>query len=293
MDKIAASVRLALVALMLLIGIPAQWLALKLGSAWAKRVPILFHRLLLRVIGVRVTVKGTPSPQRPLLVVSNHTSWLDISIIGSLMPLSFIAKSEIAGWPVFGLMAKLQRSIFVDRNRRSATKDVTDSIAERLINGDPLVLFGEGTTNDGNHLLPFRSALLGAARDAIAHGDPAAAVMVQPLALVYCRRDGLPCGRADRPDLAWYGDMDLAPHLWAMLRHAVIDVVIVWGEPERVERKTDRKALAARLESAVRAAIVEESTGRKPLPAAAQEVVASSHILGYSQSQADVLNPVS
>src|SRR6185369_17526448 len=97
-----------------------------------------------RLVGVRVRTSGAAVEDRPLLIVANHSSWLDISIITSLAPVVFVAKSEIARWPFFGLLAKLQRSIFVGRDRRHKTAEVNAAIAQRLAEGDPVLLFGEG-----------------------------------------------------------------------------------------------------------------------------------------------------
>jgi lyso-ornithine lipid O-acyltransferase len=230
---------------------PVQWLSLKAGLPALRWVPLWWHRTVLRLVGVRLTVQGRPADNLPLLIVSNHVSWLDIPVIGTQRPLSFVAKSEIAGWPVFGFMAKLQRSVFVDRSRRQSTADTAAEIGRRLADGDPIVLFAEGTTSDGNRVLPFRSALVGAARHALDATD-AGTVWVQPLAIAYTRLHGLPMGRTLRPVAAWAGDIDLVPHLKGVLKHGAIDVVLVWGDPIEVDPATDRKGLTRRLEAEVR-----------------------------------------
>ena len=84
------------------------------GSQSAQDLPLWFHRFAMKVVGVKVTVIGAPSDERPLLIAANHASWLDIPVLGSVCRMSFVAKSEIAGWPVFGTLARLQRTIFVD-----------------------------------------------------------------------------------------------------------------------------------------------------------------------------------
>jgi 1-acyl-sn-glycerol-3-phosphate acyltransferase len=183
-------------------------------------------------------------------VTPNHVSWLDILTIGSVMPLSFVAKAEVARWPLFGLFARLQRSVFVDRARRSDTGRVTGEMASRLAGGEAIVLFPEGTSSNGTHVLPFRSSLLGAARAALA--DAGAPVLVQPLAISVTHIDGLPAGRAERPRVAWYGDMEMLPHLLGVIASGPIDIELRWGEPVAFEAKTDRKALARRLEGEVR-----------------------------------------
>src|SRR5450755_1968214 len=138
--------------------IPVQWLAVRLEWPLRRRIPTFYHRTVCRILGIHITEIGRRMAEHPLLIVSNHTSWLDISVITAVAPVVFVAKSEVANWPVFGLFAKLQRSVFVDRNRRHKTADVNSEIARRLAGGDPVVLFGEGTSSDGNRVLAFRTA---------------------------------------------------------------------------------------------------------------------------------------
>jgi lyso-ornithine lipid O-acyltransferase len=239
-----------------------HWLMLRLGRP-SGRAPVLFHRLFLRLFGVRVTQSGTPPrPGEPALVLANHVSWLDIVALGSLRPLSFVAKSEIAGWPVIGWFAVLQQTLFIDRARRGATAEVNRALGQRLAAGELIVLFAEGTTGDGTRLLPFRSSLVGAARTAIeAEEGRLPHLRLQPLALAYPRRNGLPVTRAERPDVAWYGDMELAPHLATFLREGPIDVHVVWGAPIAFEAGTDRKRATAQAEAAVRGALREMRAG--------------------------------
>lgn len=251
MAQIKAAVTVFLLALVSAALIPLQWLAIRLGTRLQHRLPQIWHWIAIRLVGIRIHQHGKPSRARPLLIAANHTSWVDIAVIGSLVPLSFIAKSEVAGWPVFGLLAKLQRTVFVNRDRRSDTGRVAGEIAGRMTDGDAMVLFAEGTSNDGNTVLPFRSALLGAATRALGGGDRD--VWVQPLSIAYVDLHGLPMGRQFRPHVAWYGDMELAGHLWGVFAEGAIDVVITWGTPVRVGPETDRKALAHDLEQAVRA----------------------------------------
>src|SRR6266545_2955552 len=174
------------------------------------------------------------------------------AVITAAMPAVFVAKREIAGWPLLGLLAKLQRSVFVDRSRRHRTQQVNAEIAQRLAAGDPVVLFGEGTASDGNRVLPFRSALIGAARDALAEAEHTGRVWIQPLSLAYTGMLGLPLGRNERPRVAWYGGMSMAPHLLGIARRGAIDVNVTWGEPVAFDETSDRKQIARALEAAVR-----------------------------------------
>jgi 1-acyl-sn-glycerol-3-phosphate acyltransferase len=260
MQTLRAAVVVLVLGIVTLIGIPLQWLALRLRLPLLRWIPLLFHRICLGMMGVRVTVRGAPANERPLLFVSNHASWLDIPVLSSIAPVVFIAKSEIARWPLFGLFARLQRSVFVDRSRRQATGEVNRAIAMRLAGGDPVVLFGEGKAGDGNRVLPFRSALLGALREALGNGGRG---FVQPVSVAYTRLHGLPMGRQFRPFAAWYGEMNLLTHLMGVLREGAIDVVVTFGVPFEVEPGADRKSLALSTENAVRRMTAAVLSGRE------------------------------
>ena len=261
MRALAVAARLLVLGLAFALIAGPQLLALRFGRPLAERLPIAFHRLFLRLFSVRVVERGRPPGSVPTLVLVNHVSWLDIPVIGSLRPLSFIAKSEVAAWPVIGPLAWLQRTVFIDRGRRKATAEVNREVARRLVRGDAIVLFAEGTTGDGNRLLPFRSSLVGAARAALAESG-GGRIHLQPLAIAYTRRNGLPVTRRERPEIAWYGDMDLGPHLGLFVRGGALDVVVTWGEPIPFEESTDRKQATAEAEAAVRRALREASGPR-------------------------------
>jgi 1-acyl-sn-glycerol-3-phosphate acyltransferase len=241
--------------------LPFQLIAVRFGWPMRRRFPTLYHGVVCRILGVRITVLGRRVDDRPLLIVANHTSWLDISVITAVAPVAFVAKREVAYWPVVGLLAKLQRSIFVDRTRRHKTRDVNGEIAGRLAEGDPVVLFGEGTSSDGNRVLAFRTALIGAARDVIAEAGDVRRVWIQPLSVAYTSMLGLPLGRLDRNNVAWYGGASLWPHLRRLAARGAIDVVVTWGEPIAYDEFSDRKRVARRLEAEVRALTVAALRG--------------------------------
>lgn len=247
-----------------LVGVPLQWLSLKLGLPLRRLVPLWFHRLVLALLGVKVTMRGVPAAERPLLLVSNHASWLDIPVLSSITPLMFVAKSEIAAWPLFGLFAKLQRSVFVDRARRHATAEVNREIASRLAGGDPVVLFGEGTSSDGNQVLPFRSALFGAMQEAL---DAGGRGYVQPVSIAYTHLHGVPMGRQHRAVAAWYGDAALLTHLARVFREGAIDVTVSFGPAHAITPGADRKHLARATEAAVRRMTVAALAGKAEIEA--------------------------
>jgi 1-acyl-sn-glycerol-3-phosphate acyltransferase len=259
-----SAVILFVMAVLALVGVPLQWLSLKLGRPLKRLVPLWFHRTTLALLGVKVTMRGVPATERPLLLVANHASWLDIPVLSSITPLVFVAKSEIAGWPLFGLFAKLQRSVFVDRARRHATAEVNREIANRLASGDPVVLFGEGTSSDGNQVLPFRSALFGAMQEAL---DAGGRGYVQPVSIAYTHLHGLPMGRQHRAVAAWYGDAELSAHFARVFREGAIDVTVSFGPAHAIGPGTDRKQLTRATETAVRRMTVAALTGKPEIQA--------------------------
>ena len=232
--------------------IPFQWLAVLFELPARRQIPMLYHRFICALFGVRVNVVGERRHDHPLLIVSNHVSWLDISVISSVTPVVFVARHDVADWPFFGLLAKLQRTIFVDRKQPLKTAEVNAEIAHRLAGGDPVLLFAEGTSSDGNRVLPFRSALIGSARDTLAEASYVRRVWIQPLSIAYIGMLGLPLGRLHRPVVAWYGDLTLLPHLAGVGRRRAFDVTLTWGEPVAFDANSDRKVVTRTLEHAVR-----------------------------------------
>jgi len=266
--SIRASLATALITVVALILIPVQYLSVTLSLPTKRWIPVLFHRIVCFALGVRVTVHGACVRDGSVLITANHCSWLDISVLSRVQPLSFIAKSEVASWPIFGLFAKLQRSIFVNRTKRTETGDVAKEIAKRLKEGDAMVLFAEGTSSDGNRVLPFRTALIGAAkaamvadmRDARKKGieQEEQPVWIQPLSVAYNGLQGMPMGRQHRHLAAWYGDMELVPHLWTIMKEGAVDVTLTFGEPIPFGADANRKQVAIRAEEIVRANMLRD-----------------------------------
>ena len=240
-----------------LLAMPWQALLLRTSPVRARRFPQAYHRFVARLFGLRLRVIGQPVTGEGVLLLANHTSWLDIVLFSAVTPLSFVAKAEIARWPFFGTLARLQRTVFVARERRARTGAIAEEIGARLVAGDCLVLFPEGTSHDGNLVLPFKSALLGAAEAIRADGRH---VTVQPVSTAYTGIHGIPMGRENRPLYAWYGDMELVPHLWEALKAGPLDVVVEFHPPLSLDAM-DRKALAGRAETLVRGGQIRALAG--------------------------------
>ena len=204
----------------------------------------------------RTKVEGKVAHDRPVLIVANHVSWLDIPVLSAVAPLSFIAKKEVGTWPVVSSLARLQRTVFVDRTRRTAVGKVASEMRQRLDQGDVLVLFAEGTSTDGNRVMPFKTALFAAA---FSEANPD--VCVQTLSLTYTRLHGIPLGRADRNLVGWYGDMEMGDHAWSLLKAGPLDARISIGDPMPLSEFSDRKKLAEHTEKVVRQQVVANLRG--------------------------------
>jgi 1-acyl-sn-glycerol-3-phosphate acyltransferase len=235
---------------------------------------------MCRLIGLRVRTIGAVAQHtadgRPIVYVSNHSSWLDILVLGGQLRACFIAKEEVARWPVVSLIAWLGRTVYVRRQRTSIGRE-RDEMRRRLARGDGLILFPEGTTSDGSRVLPFRSAFLAVAELSVTQdGKPP---LVQPISVVYDRLAGLPIGRARRPLFAWYGDMDIGSHFWRLVQHRGLRATVLLHVPLDPKAYSSRKALAQAAWVAVAegAAALRQNRPARPVTAGDQPAAESSH----------------
>lgn len=232
--------RLMTLLLWTLPAMPVQALCLILPGRAKVAFARLYWAMFTRLLGLHVRVIGelASSKTRPVVFVSNHSSWVDVPVLGGVLDGCFVAKGEIAGWPGVNLIAWLGRTVFVSR-QRGATRRERDDMRARLTAGDNLILFPEGTSSDGSRVLPFRSAFFAVAE--VTDGTPP---LIQPVSLVYDRLGGLPTGRASRPVFAWYGDMDIVTHFWRLGQHSGLRATILLHTPLEPARFADRKALS-------------------------------------------------
>jgi lyso-ornithine lipid O-acyltransferase len=244
--------------------LPVQLVAMRAGHDLRRRLPRRWHRLMAPLIGLKVEVIGAPVADRPLMLAANHVSWKDIVVLGAVADVVYVAKSEVRDWPVFGWLARLQRTVFIERERKRTTGDQIGQMAKRLKDGEIVVLFAEGTTSDGNRTLPFKTSLFGAATAAIPE-VPEKRVIVQPVAICYVGIQGMPMGRYHRPVAAWPGDVALGPHLMRVLKEGALEVEVRFGEPVVFDETTNRKQAAKLIETRVAAMLAEGLSGRKRL----------------------------
>jgi 1-acyl-sn-glycerol-3-phosphate acyltransferase len=222
-----------------------QAVCLLLPGRGKVRFARLYWAVVARLIGIEVRVIGTPAVRsgvRSVVYVANHSSWVDVPVVGGILNGCFVAKSDVAGWPLIGLIARLGRSVFVSRSRTSTGKE-RDAMRRVLAAGDNLILFPEGTSSDGSRVLPFRTSFFAIA-EVRAGEDRSELPLIQPVSVVYDRLGGLPAGRASRPVFAWYGDMDIASHFWRLTQNIGLRATVLLHNPVDPIAFEDRKALS-------------------------------------------------
>ncbi len=197
------------------------------------------------ILGIDYRTKGQIM-QGPGAVVANHSSWLDIFALNARKRIYFVAKAEVARWPAIGWLARSTGTVFIRRDAREAATQVA-VLRQRLALGHKLLFFPEGTSTDGQRVLPFKPTLFAAF-----FADGLREILsLQPVTVVYRAASGL-----DARQYGWWGTMDFGPHLLSTLAAARQgSVTLVYHPPVRVADFADRKALALAMETAVRSGL--------------------------------------
>jgi len=202
-----------------------------------------FHKLLLWLININVEVNGKINENKiPTLYVSNHLSYIDIPVLGSILNAKFIAKKEISSWPFAGYLSKVGNTIFIGRNLRFLKKNKS-MILDHISKGDNIILFPEGTTSDGIRVLKFKSSLLSSLEKKN--------ILIQPIVIKYERINGMPLNRWIKPVIAWYGDMELKPHLINLLKLFSIVAKITFLPTVNGKDFVNRKDMTSTLHHAI------------------------------------------
>ncbi len=240
-----AARRGTLVVLWTLLAVTLQAALIRLPGRPKVSFARFYWRVVTWLLGMRVRVVGRnpaaepAKPRRPIVFVSNHSSWLDIPTLGGLLDACFVSKAEVGRWPGIGIVATLGRTVFVSRRPGDIGRE-RDEMRARLASGDNLLLFPEGTSSDGSRVLSFRSSFF----SIVDGSEGCEAPLVQPLSIVYDRLGWLPAGRSARSMFAWYGGMDLAPHFWRLAQQRGLRATVVFHAPLDPTKFPSRKALA-------------------------------------------------
>lgn len=220
-------------------GAPLASIFKRAGYQWRNLNFRLWARLTALIVGMRIRVRGTP-PRAPFFMVCNHLSYMDIVALAAHVNCVFVAKSDVAGWPVLGLLSRSMGTLFINRNSRRDVMRVNAFIEKTLAEQKSLLLFPEATSSAGSEVLPFHSALL---EPAVQGGYP-----VSYAAVSYQTPAGRPA--ADR-SVCWWGEMEFLPHLYHLFQLPHFEATLVFGS--HAIRADDRKLLAKSLQQAVQA----------------------------------------
>lgn len=208
-------------------------------------------RFAFVILGMKHKVHGAPMTERGA-VVANHTSWLDIFALNAVKRFYFVSKSEVARWPGIGWLARATGTVFIDRDPRKA-KLQTELFEQRLLAGHKLLFFPEGTSTDGQTVLPFKTTLF----EAFLTPGLKPHMFIQPVTLIYQPPAGQPARF-----YGWWGDMDFGTHLLKTLATSPQGMVeLIYHDPVRVADYDGRKALAAELNARVRSAHPGQQAG--------------------------------
>lgn len=260
MGNVVAATKIGMLLISGLIIIPVQLVNNVLFPRLAMRLPIHYHGFLLWLIGLKVIVKGEVPGNDPAIYISNHAGYIDVPVLGSLVEGFFVARADLAKWPFFGPLSRAGRTLFVDRTRRSQARQHVEMLTERLDKGESIFFFPEGTSNDGTRVQPFKSTLLSAAELKLEDGQTP---LVRPISIAYSGIYGLRTGRRQRELYAWYGDMDLVPHLWQLFQIGAGEVVVWFHEPVRATDFPTRKELTQHCEKVIKSHVALLLAGRE------------------------------
>lgn len=208
---------------------------------------------MCEIFGLRVKFSGQQCHVRPVLFVGNHISYLDIFALGSIRAF-FIAKSEVASWPLLGTYARFQNTLFFERKGGRAKAQIARMQAH-LAKGESLVLFAEGTSTEGAHVEPFKSSLIEAANLPSELSDRR--VSIQPLTIAYTHQAGVRMDQVARDHYAWYGTMPFGSHAAALLSLSPVDVKVHFHPVCYLDQFESRKACADHCQQLVAAKLAE------------------------------------
>ena len=256
-SRLKMAVNVLLLVVWILLGALTMLVAKLTRWRWLEySFPLLFHGQVSRLFGLQPEIGGEPISTVPTLFVANHVSYMDVFVLGKLIKGAFVAKSEVAGWPVFGKLAALQNTLFLERRAARAAEQV-GVVQQHLATRGNLIMFPEGTSTSGDYVARFRSSLFAATQG----------VMIQPVSVVYSHLDGAPMTAAERDNYAWYlidpagqpgvNNKPFATHFVEGLGlggfgRGKARVQVIFHKPLRMEGELTRKDVAKACEEAIR-----------------------------------------
>ena len=216
----------------------------------SQKLPRVFHKGVCILLGLEVEFIGQPVDTKPVLFVSNHVSYLDIFALGQKVPGFFVAKSEVASWPVLSKLAKLQNTVFIERKNGRAKQQI-QLLRSYFESRENLILFPEGTSTNGAEVLPLKSSLFAATESETVD------VTIQPISIAYTQYQGQGMNQVQRDNFAWYADMPFGSHFLNVAGLGKVNIVIVFNDSISISECDSRKECAQRSEDAMRQSFTE------------------------------------
>jgi 1-acyl-sn-glycerol-3-phosphate acyltransferase len=207
-------------------------------------IPI-FHKGVLKCFNLECIVEGTPCTERPSLYISNHISYIDIFVLGSALQGTYVAKSEVAKWPLFGQLAKLQNTLFIERRSQKVGGQI-QQIRRHLLDKSNLILFPEGTSSIGTYVAPFHSSFFQAAE------SEESEITIQPVTVTYTHYKDERMNRITRDYYAWYRPRKILPHFLNALGLGRAQVRVTCHQTVKLDSFDSRKECSKHCEAVIR-----------------------------------------
>ena len=233
--------------LVIFISIPIQTFCNIIGFKLKKLYPLFFYRMIKIITGININFDPTKlnKKNKGVLYIANHVSWFDIICLGTLLNARFIAKKEVSEMGIFGFLAKLSNTFFIDNENKNRIIEYNHLIQKKLQDGENFIIFPEGTTSDGNGIIGFKSSMLECAF------DDNNQINIQPISICYSKLNNIPMGIYLRRNIAWVGDTSMVGAMVNFLRSGKITVDIIFHEIMSVNNFDNRKDLAAYCETQI------------------------------------------
>lgn len=231
MKNFVVYLKISFLLLWIFINMPILWLISK-TRVLCKWYNEMYFKVVCFILGIRVKIKsGKLADVKNLLLVCNHNSYFDIFALGSVLKINFVAKEDVKNWPIFGIITRLGNTVYISRDRMKAGREVNFMEKELEKRKIPLLVFPEGTSTDGNEVLPFKSSLFAMFENHIGQKLDNQ-ITVQPISIAYTREGKRLINDEERHNYAWYiKEQGLVEHLINALHHTPFTMEIIIHKP--------------------------------------------------------------
>ena len=233
--------------LVIIISIPIQLFCNMVGFKLKRLYPLFFYKTIKLITGININfnINSLNKKNKGVLYIANHVSWFDIICLGTLLNARFIAKKEVSKMGIFGFLARLSNTFFIDNENKNKIIEYNYLIQKKLQTGENFIIFPEGTTSDGNGIKEFKSSMLECAF------DKNSKIKIQPISICYSKLNNIPMGIYLRRNIAWVGDTPMVSAMANFLRSGSITVDIIFHELKNIKFFENRKQLASHCEKQI------------------------------------------